>query len=234
VPLLETGNRTGLDREDTAGGGVFYTQPETADSATGDRRGDRDGPPRDTTEPDTVGFGVPDLWDGSGPDGPVLDVLHAPLFDVPPLNGLGVPEHVRPVRPVGDPLPWDDLADAYERLAAAERHGSADDVTSARADVARAREHLGALGNLLLLMALDTMALPIQKRLADVFDGLNRDAWNKAVRAGKRATWAIDQLDALKERVRELEAIVSKTASVGDPALTPAPRGTVSGGARLR
>lgn len=103
--------------------------------------------------------------------------------------------------------PWDALADAVEALHDAERHGG--DVAAAQAEVLRAKEHLGALGGLLVLMALDTAGLPLQRKLAAVFDGLARDAWDKAQRAGKRATWAIQEVDVLKGRVKELEAAVA-------------------------
>lgn len=118
------------------------------------------------------------------------------------------------------PLPWDDLADALERLDEARRHGSDDDIAVSLADARRARERVGALGGLLILMALDHAGLPVLKKLAAAFDGLAQSAWDRATRAHKRATWAVNEVQALRQRVAELERRLDDlTPGVGQPRL---------------
>src|SRR5262245_54657496 len=118
------------------------------------------------------------------------------------------------------PLPWDHLADCFERLRDAERacELAEDDIDRmldaaelevANTELARAQEGMRILGELLLRFALEEPGLPLQKRIAHVFGGLADAAWERATKAGKRANWAIAELDALKQRVRELENEIS-------------------------
>jgi hypothetical protein len=125
-----------------------------------------------------------------------------------------------PSRVLTEPAPWDDLADAFEQLARSERHGTTEDIAVSRANLERAKDRMAALGQLVALYALEPgrCGLPLQRRLAQVFGDLAQAAWDRATRAAKRATWAVNELDALKRRVIELEELVARvTPGIGEP-----------------
>lgn len=113
---------------------------------------------------------------------------------------------------------WDELADAYDALRASERHGSAEEIGTARERVERAKDGLGALGSLLLLFALERGGLAVQRTLRGVFAADESAALEKSIKAGKRATWAIAHLDALQQRIRDLEEQVARlTPTLNEP-----------------
>jgi hypothetical protein len=130
-----------------------------------------------------------------------------------------------------NPLPWAALADAYEAREDARRavELATDDLdgalatarlVTADAEYDRAREHMGAVGNLLLLLALEEMGIPLQKRFVEVFGGLADAAWQRATAAGKRATRVLDEVDVLRDRVCQLElAVASLVPGIGEPGL---------------
>jgi hypothetical protein len=116
--------------------------------------------------------------------------------------------------------PWDALADAFERLDDARRHGTAETIAAAEADAARARDRVAALGELLLSAAIREPSLLLQKRVRDVF-GLDASlAWDHAKQACDLAKRLLAKVDALTQRLGELERrIDSLTPGVGVPGL---------------
>lgn len=117
--------------------------------------------------------------------------------------------------------PWDELAAAQDEALDALR---SDDVERHRAALERvtaAREACGALGGMLILLALDHAGLAVQKKLSAVFGGLSISAYQKAQTAESRASWAVDELDALREQMRALEKrIANLTPGIGEPGRT--------------
>jgi hypothetical protein len=115
-------------------------------------------------------------------------------------------------------LPWDDLADAYARLTQAERGGGADDIALSRANLLRAREHCGALGGLLFLMMLEHGSDAVRRRLAGLVSELTDPFCDAAQKASRLSVRAWDELDVLRQRVRELEEAVARlTPGIGEP-----------------
>ncbi len=114
--------------------------------------------------------------------------------------------------------PWDALADAYERLDDSRRHGTPEEVAAALADADLADDATAALGTLLMVKALKRGGLPLQKHLAEAFDALSRVAYDRATKAGRRATWACDEIVALRNEVKGLrEEVARLTPGVGRP-----------------
>ncbi len=125
--------------------------------------------------------------------------------------------------------PWDELADAYGRLLAAQRahDAAADDldraiamadVRHAEADVKRLRDHLGQLGGLLFVLALENAPDAMRASLDSLVGYLTRATWDRATRAHQRATRALNDVDAMRQRIRELErAMANRTVGVGEP-----------------
>ena len=115
-----------------------------------------------------------------------------------------------------DVTPWAWLMDAE-----AERHEAlrGDDPfrqAAALADYEAAREAVRCLGALLVLHGAECRE--VQKRLGVAFNALAKNAHEAAQAARKRADWAVGRLDALAQRVRELElALADRTAGVGQP-----------------
>jgi hypothetical protein len=119
---------------------------------------------------------------------------------------------------MAEPAPWDDLADAFERLDDARRHGTADELAAAERDAARARDRLAALGELLLSAAIREPSALLQKRVRDVF-GLDAAlAWDHAQQACDLARRLLAKVDALTQRLAELEdAVADLTPGIGVP-----------------
>lgn len=129
------------------------------------------------------------------------------------------------------PLPWDDLADAFERFQDARRaRECAEDgfdlalataeLEAATANLERAKERICALGNLLFLYALAEPSSVVQQKLLELFSNSSQAAWDRATKALKRVAWCVAELDAIKERVRELEEqLARRTPGVGEPGL---------------
>lgn len=128
--------------------------------------------------------------------------------------------------------PWDELADAFERLALAERHGTADDIALSLAERDRARDRLGLVAAAVLHAAVGgfggepSYVLPATwERFAAQIPGLT-DAltgWAKARRAAaaalKRVAEVEAELDAMRCRLGEMERrLDSLTPGVGEPA----------------
>jgi hypothetical protein len=74
---------------------------------------------------------------------------------------------------------------------------------AALAELNAAKEEMVFVGGLLILAALEVPA--VQKKLGKVFNGLAVGAFEKAQRAEQRATDALELIDVLKCRVKELE-----------------------------
>jgi len=90
-------------------------------------------------------------------------------------------------------------------------------VEGTRRRVDACREECGALGGLLLTLALDHAGDIVRKRLLGVFGQVGREAMKRATSAANAARWATESVDALKTRVRELERKVSDlTHGVGE------------------
>lgn len=113
-------------------------------------------------------------------------------------------------------VPWEQLADAHEQLADAERHGEPADVDAAREYLRSVREELGLLGTLLVMSALELGSMELQKKLAAVFGQLGVEAFTLAQAAHKRAGHAEARLDAIEQRLREMQRLVDNlTPGVG-------------------
>lgn len=118
-----------------------------------------------------------------------------------------------------DPVPWQTLSDAYERHQDARRAvelmpDDADEIDRALAEaelldsaeeLKRARSHLAALGELLILVAIEQPGAPVQKALAAAFNGLAQTAYQNSMAAMARADWMSREIDALKTQVAELQ-----------------------------
>lgn len=76
---------------------------------------------------------------------------------------------------------------------------------AALAELEQAREECACVGGLLILMAIQHGGLVVQKKLGAVFGELARGAWHKALAAEARAAEALEQLDVMKERMKQLE-----------------------------
>jgi len=121
--------------------------------------------------------------------------------------------------PVQDRLtPWDQLADAYERLHDAERHGG--DVDAAREEVERAKEAMTCLGQLLIVSALNGGGTLMGQTFARYFGGVFGVTREAADSAKGVALKALRELDAMRERVKYLERMVANvTPGIGEPGL---------------
>lgn len=87
--------------------------------------------------------------------------------------------------------PWQDYWDALD----------ADDPAAA----GEARERCRVLGVFLLMLAVEDPGLYAVRKLREAFGAAGRGAARKAAAAAERADWAIARIDALEQRVRELE-----------------------------
>lgn len=124
-------------------------------------------------------------------------------------------------------LPWDVLADAYERLRGAERArlDAADefdrlladnDVAVAKADVERAKEACGAVGSLLLKFAVETGGFEVQRLIRAALGEVMTATWSEAAGASDLALRACNDLQALRDEVNELREMVARqTPGVG-------------------
>lgn len=116
------------------------------------------------------------------------------------------------------PLPWDELADAYESLHESQRHGSAEDITLALERVQRAKEHCGNVGALLLTLAMDHGGLAVQKKLFGAIADGNTSTYRAAKVAVKLAKNLAAECDALRCELNELREMVARlTPGVGEP-----------------
>ena len=115
--------------------------------------------------------------------------------------------------------PWDELADAYERLHEAERHGPECEQDAARDEVRRCRERMGLIGTLLVSLALEHGSMQLQRKLSAVFADLSgREGYKLAQRAMAWISDTRDHMDALTQRVRELERRADElTHGIGEP-----------------
>ena len=115
-----------------------------------------------------------------------------------------------------DVTPWAWLMDAEAERQEALRGDDPFRQAAALADYEAAREAVRCLGALLVLHGVECRE--VQKKLGAAFGQLARNAWEAARAARKRADWAVGRLDALTQRVRELElALADRTAGVGQP-----------------
>lgn len=122
--------------------------------------------------------------------------------------------------PVQDAVvpPWEWLLDAQCEAQDALRHEDHIRQTVALADLQAAKESVRCLGGLLVLYGLDTAEA--QKKVMAVVGGLAREAWDRARAAEARATRAVEELDALRCRLREVERLLADaTAGIGRPGL---------------
>jgi hypothetical protein len=95
--------------------------------------------------------------------------------------------------------------------------GRGDDEARQRAALAEldaAREEMGCVGGLLLLMALEHGGLVVQKKLGRVFGGLGVEAYEKAVRAAACVAELTAELDALRCEVKELTRRLERKAEL--------------------
>lgn len=112
-------------------------------------------------------------------------------------------------------LPWDAHADALETLQLAERSGDAEGIAQARREVEDARRVCSLLGGYLLAAALDE-PLAVQK-LQRVIAGPLRElilmADGQACLANGTSNVLLFEIDALKQRIRELERRLDSATS---------------------
>jgi hypothetical protein len=101
--------------------------------------------------------------------------------------------------------PWQRLLDAQMEALEAARGDDLARQKAAIAELNQAREECACVGGLLILLAIEHGGLVVQKKLGKVFGGLARGAWEKAAAAQARATEALEQLDAMKQQLKELE-----------------------------
>lgn len=118
-------------------------------------------------------------------------------------------------------VPWEELADAHEQLADAQRFGEPDDVARAAEYLGHCKDECALIGTLLVTLALDHGSLMLQKKLAEVFGQLAASAWEEARRARKAARLAVEEVAILRDRLRAVERRVdSLTPGVGEPGRT--------------
>lgn len=114
------------------------------------------------------------------------------------------------------PLPWQALLDAQMKAQEAARGDDLERQKAALAELERAQEECACVGGLLILMALEHGGLVVQKKLGKVFNGLAQSAYAKAKAAEEAAIDALERIDALTQRIRELERKVEgKTPGTG-------------------
>lgn len=99
----------------------------------------------------------------------------------------------------------DELHAAQEEATEALRSGDPKRQQAAVTRMNEAARQVGLVGGLFILMALEHAGLPIQKKLAQVFNGLARSAWEKASAALARVGFLDSELRAVRERLQTLE-----------------------------
>lgn len=113
-----------------------------------------------------------------------------------------------------DVTPWEWLLDAEAERQESLRGDDPFRQAAALADLLAAREAVRCLGALLVLHGVECRE--VQKKLGAAFGQLARNAWEAARAARKRADWAVASLDALAQRVAELERrLADRTPGVG-------------------
>jgi hypothetical protein len=124
-----------------------------------------------------------------------------------------------PLQSDGDmTCPWADLADAHAEADEALRTDDADRQRLALDRLEGCRDDCAALGVLLFKYAMERGGLAFQKKVAQVFGQLAVAAFDRGKAAMRRADHALDGLDAVKQRLRELERkLDDKTFGVGQP-----------------
>jgi hypothetical protein len=91
-------------------------------------------------------------------------------------------------------------------------------MTEAREAVGVCRRECALLGAFLVTIALDEDGPGLRRTLTKVFDDLARGAWDRATAAGRRADRALEEIAALKQRIRDLERRRDdRTVGVGEP-----------------
>lgn len=103
------------------------------------------------------------------------------------------------------PLPWQRLLDAQLECQESERGADEQRQRRALEELDAAREEMGCVGGLLILMALEYGGITVQRKLSRVFGGVAADAFNRAVAAEQRVAHALGMIDVLKAKVAELE-----------------------------
>lgn len=117
-----------------------------------------------------------------------------------------------------DQLPWEEIADAYDAVREAERRGDMDGMDAAIRWKRECQEKCAAIGTFLLFMALTHGNSSVKKMIADQFGSLASAAWEKAQRASRRAKAALADLDAVTQRLKELERRIDNlTPGIGVP-----------------
>jgi BMFP domain-containing protein YqiC len=115
-------------------------------------------------------------------------------------------------------LPWDEREELEHAGIAAVR---ADDTEAAAAIIDRLNEldaHLADVGTMLLVAAVRGGSQKVAEALEPFFNERLKAAWDRANKAGRRATEALERIDALEQRIRELEEQYdSATCGIGDP-----------------
>jgi len=116
-------------------------------------------------------------------------------------------------------MPWEELLTAQLELIEAQR-AMADPETAQEimGRVEECREQCGVVGGMLILLALEYASKPLQDRLSAVFGQMGIEAYKKAESAGRRATRAIEKMDSIESRMRDLERrIDALTPGIGIP-----------------
>ncbi len=117
-----------------------------------------------------------------------------------------------------DVSPWVEIQDAHEAVQDAERTGDEDALRTALQWKQECEERCGAVGAFLIHMAIAHGSASVRKELAVKFGELATAAWEKAQRASRRAKAALAELDAVNQRLRELERRVDNlTPGIGIP-----------------
>jgi hypothetical protein len=107
-------------------------------------------------------------------------------------------------------VPWDGLADAMQALDDAKRGSSESEVWRCQVEVDRIREHLGALGSLLILMASEETPHTLRSIIGKLCGEYCVPALDIATKARESAGYSARDIDALRQRVAALERTVEK------------------------
>lgn len=145
-----------------------------------------------------------DLW--RVPAGSVaLDVRAAELSAVGTRDGIRVVE-----APAMNPIPWDELADAHERLEIVRRLNDPILVAEAEARLAVAEEQVGCIGTMMILMACKKSNRPLVNLLEQTFGRQVLSTMRLASRTADVADDAQVRIQILSDRVKVLEREVER------------------------
>ena len=131
-------------------------------------------------------------------------------------------------------FPWDEFLDAQmvlmelNRAVAANEMVCPDELRAAMDRTDQCRERCVAIGELLIFLALQHPTRPLQERLTNLFGSMSSAAYERAEMARKRANHAVEVLDAVQQRTKEMQKQLDDiTPGVGIPEFTAVRDGMV-------